>query len=126
MKRAFSAILVAFALMFLPAILPIPESVAQAPTAPAPVPEVRTSKINLTVEQRHVIKEIVKDMPVAKAPADAPVTTGSAAPADAVLRSFPVEITEKVPQIKSHKFFVKGDQIVVVSPDSNNVVEIIE
>ena len=121
MKRAFSATLVAFALMFLPAIVPIPESIAQAPA-----PEVRTSKINLTVEQRHVIKEIVKDMPVAKAPADAPVTTGSAAPADAVLRSFPVEITEKVPQIKSHKFFVKGDQIVVVSPDSNNVVEIIE
>jgi len=125
MKRAFSATLVAFALMFLPAVVPIPESVAQAPT-PAPAPEVRTSKINLTVEQRHVIKEIVKDLPVAKAPADAPITTGSAAPADAVLRSFPVEITEKVPQIKSHKFFVKGDQIVVVSPDSNNVVEIIE
>ena len=125
MKRAFSATLVAFALMFLPAIVPIPESIAQAPT-PAPAPEVRTSKINLTVEQRHVIKEIVKDLPVAKAPADAPITTGSAAPADAVLRSFPVEITEKVPQIKSHKFFVKGDQIVVVSPDGNNVVEIIE
>jgi len=125
MKRAFSATLVAFALMFLPAVVPIPESVAQAPT-PAPAPEVRTSKINLTVEQRHVIKEIVKDLPVAKAPADASITTGSAAPADAVLRSFPVEITEKVPQIKSHKFFVKGDQIVVVSPDGNNVVEIIE
>ena len=125
MKRAFSATLVAFALMFLPAIVPIPESIAQAPT-PAPAPEVRTSKINLTVEQRHVIKEIVKDLPAAKAPADAPITTGSAAPADAVLRSFPVEITEKVPQIKSHKFFVKGDQIVVVSPDGNNVVEIIE
>jgi hypothetical protein len=125
MKRAFSATLVAFALMFLPAVVPIPESVAQAPT-PAPAPEVRTSKVNLTVEQRHVIKEIVKDLPVAKAPADASITTGSAAPADAVLRSFPVEITEKVPQIKSHKFFVKGDQIVVVSPDGNNVVEIIE
>ena len=79
MKRAFSATLVAFALMFLPAIVPIPESIAQAPT-PAPAPEVRTSKINLTVEQRHVIKEIVKDLPVAKAPADAPITTGSAAP----------------------------------------------
>ena len=125
MKRAFSATLVAFALMFLPAIVPIPESIAQAPT-PSPAPEVRTSKINLTVEQRHVIKEIVKDLPVAKAPADAPVTTGSAAPSDAVLRFFPPEITDKVPQIKSHKFFVKGDQIVVVIPDGNNVVEIIE
>ena len=86
----------------------------------------RTSKINLTVEQRHVIKEVVKDLAVAKAPADAQVTTGSAAPSDAVLRFFPPEITDKVPQIKSHKFFVKGDQIVIVSSDGNNVVEIIE
>ena len=72
--------------MFVPAIVPIPQSIAQAP---APGQEMRTSKINLTVEQRHVIKEIVKDLPVAKAPDDAPVTTGSAAPEGAVLRVVP-------------------------------------
>ena len=110
--------------MFLPAIVPIPQSIAQAP-APR-TGDADVSKINLTVEQRHVIKEIVKDLPVAKAPDDAPVTTGSAAPDGTVLRSFPPEITDKVPQIKSHKFFVKGSQIVIVSPDSNDVVEIIE
>ena len=109
--------------MFAPAIVPIPQSIAQAPS---PGQEMRTSKINLTVEQRHVIKEIVKDLPVQKAPDDAQVTTGSAAPEGAVLRFFPPEITEKVPQIKSHKFFVKGSQIVIVSADGNDVVEIIE
>ena len=122
MKKAFSASVMAFALMFLPAIAPIPQLLAQQ----APAPEVRTSTVNLTVEQRHVIKEIVKDLGVAKAPDDAKVTTGSAAPSSAVLRFFPSEITDKVPQIKSHKFFVQGSQIVVVSPDGNNVVEIIE
>jgi hypothetical protein len=123
MKKALSASVIAFALMVLPALVPIPESVAQAP---APGQEMRTSKINLTVEQRHVIKEIVKDMPVQKAPDNAQVTTGSSAPSEAVLGFFPPEITDKVPQIKSHKFFVKGAQIVIVSPDSNDVVEIIE
>ena len=123
MRQAFSASVIALALMFAPAIVPIPQSIAQAPP---PGQELRTSKINLTVEQRHVIKEIVKDLTVAKVPDSAPVTTGSAAPEGAVLRSFPPEITDKVPQIKSHKFFVQGSQIVVVSPDGNNVVEIIE
>jgi len=123
MRQAVSASAIAIALMFAPAIVPIPQSIAQAPP---PGQEMRTSKINLTVEQRHVIKEIVKDLPVQKAPDDAQVTTGSAAPEGAVLRFFPPEITEKVPQIKSHKFFVKGSQIVIVSADGNDVVEIID
>jgi hypothetical protein len=123
MTKAFSAGLLALALLVLPTLAAVPDVVAQAPT---PAPEVRTSKINLTVEQRHVIKEIIKDLPVAKAPDDAQVTTGSAAPAGAQPQPFPAEIAEKVPQIKSHKFFVKGRQIVIVSPDSNDVVEIIE
>jgi hypothetical protein len=127
MRQALSASAIALALTVLPPLVAIPESIAQAPApAPAPGQEMRTSKINLTVEQRHVIKEIVKDMPVQKAPDDAKVTTGSAAPEGAVLRSFPSEITDKVPQIKSHKFFVKGNQIVLVGPDGNDVVEIIE
>jgi hypothetical protein len=111
MNRAISAALLAIAWMFAPALVPIPQSVAQAP---APGQEMRTSTINLTVEQRHVIKEIVKDMPVENAPEGA------------VLRAFPSEITQKVPSIKSHKFFVKGQQVVIVSPDGNDVVEIIE
>jgi hypothetical protein len=123
MHKAVSASLIAIAWMFAPALVPIPQSVAQAP---APGQEMRTSTINLTVEQRHVIKEIVKDMPVEKAPDSAKVTTGQAAPEGAVLRAFPSEITQKVPSIKSHKFFVKGQQVVIVSPDGNDVVEIIE
>lgn len=123
MRQAFCASVIALALMFVPALVPIPQSVAQAP---APGQEMRTSKINLTVEQRHVIKEVVKDLPVQKAPDNVQVTTGSAAPEGTVLRFFPPEITDKVPQIKSHKFFVKGTQIVIVSADGNDVVEIIE
>jgi len=113
MKKALSASLMAFALMFLPAIMPVPQLLAQ------------TSTVNLTVEQRHVIKEIVKDLGVANVPEDAKVTTGSSAPSGVVLRFFPAEITDKIPQIKSHKFFVQGSHIVLVSPDGN-VVEIIE
>lgn len=121
MKKAFSAIATAIVLMFLPALVPIPESIAQAPQQDRPA-----SKINLTLEQRHVIKEVVKDMPIAKSQTDAMGTSGSSVPSDAVLRFFPPEITEKVPQIKSHRFFVRGNQIVIVSPDSDEIAEIVE
>jgi hypothetical protein len=123
-KQALLATGLAIALMFLPALIPIPESVAQAPS---PQQERPPSKVNLTLEQRHVIKEVIKDMNVARTPAESTGTTGaSSVPSDAVLRSFPSEITEKVPQIKSHRFFVRGNQIVIVSPDSAEIAEIIE
>lgn len=123
MKQALSATGLAIALMFLPALVPIPESVAQAPQQQ---PDRPPSRINLTLEQRHVIKEVVKDMGVAKTPADTTGTTSSSVPSDAVLRPFPPEITDKVPQIKSHRFFLRGNQIVIVSPDSQEIAEIIE
>jgi hypothetical protein len=126
MKKAFAASLMALALMFMPAVVPIPVLLAHPVMLAQQVPESRTSTVNLTVEQRHVIKEIVKDLGVAKVSEDAKVTTGSAAPSEAVLRFFPQDITDKVPQIKSHKFFVQGSHIVIVSPDGNNVVDIIE
>lgn len=123
MKQALSAVGLAIALMVLPTLIPIPESVAQAPT---PQQDRPPSKINLTLEQKHVIKEIVKDMNVARLPADTTGSAGTSAPSNAVLRNFPPEITEKVPTIKSHRFFVRGNQIVIVSPDSNDIAEVID
>jgi hypothetical protein len=31
-----------------------------------------------------------------------------------------------VPQIKSHRFFVRGNQIVLVGPDGSEIADIIE
>ena len=125
MKRAFSATLVAFALMFLPAIVPIPESIAQAPT-PAPAPEVRTSKINLTVEQRHIIRELVREQKVAPAAIDAKVAAGDPVPQQVELHPIPQLIGQKVPQVKSHRFFVTREQIVLVDPNDNRIADVIE
>jgi hypothetical protein len=94
----------------------------EAPTvAPAP----RT--INLTQEQRFIIKEIVlKDLNVAKARADAPETIGDAVPEIIDLHPMPPELAAKVPQVKSHTFFVKQDNaIVLVSPSDRRVAVVI-
>jgi len=38
----------------------------------------------------------------------------------------PEQIAAKVPQVKSHVFFIKNDKIVLVDPKDNKIVEVIE
>jgi hypothetical protein len=100
----------------------LPQDQTEPVVAPAP----RT--INLTQEQRFIIKEIVlKDMNVAKARADAPEAIGDTVPQDIDLHAMPPDIAAKVPQGKSHSFFVKQDDraIVLVSPNDRRVADVI-
>src|SRR3954471_10872921 len=88
---------------------------AQAPASP-PVME-NTPTVKLTAEQHHVIKEIVlKDMNVAKASGNTPSTVGATVPAEVQLHEFPPEIANRIPQVRSHVFFVKEDHVYIVSP----------
>jgi hypothetical protein len=85
------------------------------------------AKINLTMEQRHVIKEIVlKDLKPKKAAAGIAPVIGEAVPAGVDVLPFPPEIYGKVPQIKSHQFFVTDDHVIIVSPKDNTIADVIE
>src|SRR4029077_9582014 len=78
--------------------------------APAP----RT--VNLTTEQRFIIKEIVlKDLNVPKARAGAPESIGDPVPSNVELHDMTPELARKVPEAKSHQFYVTADAIVLVS-----------
>ena len=96
---------------------------ADKSSAVAPLP--RT--INLTEEQRHIIKENVKDMAVPKAPANAPETIGDVVPLDIKLSQLPPLAGKKVAQARSHLLFVKegNDAIVLVSPDDRRIADVI-
>jgi len=94
--------------------------------AAAQVPGGQPGRINLTVEQRHVIKEIIKDLKIGSAPAGADSTVGAAVPPDVTLQPMPNDVTAKVPQIRSHRFFVKDGRVVLVDPKDNKVVEVID
>ena len=85
-------------------------NMAEAQPATEGVVSARPS-VNLTAEQHHIIKEIVlKDMKVPPATAEVRLSIGE--PVSGVaLQSFPPSITEKVPEVKSHNFFVKNDQV---------------
>jgi len=104
-----------------PAIAPLP----QGSEKPAIAPQPRT--INLTQEQRYIIKENVKDLTVPKAPASAPEKIGDVVPRDIDLHSLPPEVAKKVAQARSHLFFVKegSSAIVLVSPNDRRVADVI-
>jgi hypothetical protein len=88
----------------------------QAPTEQnAPVV---TTKINLTLEQRHVIKEIVKDLKIENAPLDINLAVGDTVSKSVHLQPMPPEVAAKVSQVKSHLFLVKGSQVVIVEQPS--------
>ncbi len=102
-----------------------PPAWTQTTSEPVVAPAPRT--INLTQEQRFIIKEIVfKDLNVPKARADAPETIGETVPPNIDLHAMPPVLAEKVPQGRSHSFFVKEDNaIVLVSPNDRRVADVI-
>jgi len=122
-KTLLVALAGALGIAFCPPVLSQSNQEIRGTDAVAPAP--RT--INLTQEQRFIIREIVlKDLNVAKARADAPETIGDAVPENIDLHPMPPELAAKVPQGKSHTFFVKQDNaIVLVSPSDRRVADVI-
>jgi hypothetical protein len=83
-----------------------------------------TAKLNLTLEQRHTIKELVKDMKADAA--DVQAAIGEPIPPGISPRPMPSDVSQKVPQVKSHRFFLTAQQIVIVDPKDNKVADVIK
>ena len=99
---------------------------AHSQTPANPEVPAATRTVNLTLEQRHVIRELVRDLKVAPRRGRSKVAAGDDVPARSQLHPIPPLIGQKVPQIKSHRFYVTQQQIVIVDPQDQKVVEVIE
>jgi hypothetical protein len=109
--------------MALAAGLLVGGAIAQTPPDEEPIPP---RSIQLTAEQDHVIKEIVlKDMHIKQVPRSPEIKIGEKVPPDIELQIFPPLVAEKVPQVRTYKFFITENQIVVVSPQ-NVIADIIK
>jgi Protein of unknown function (DUF1236) len=114
-------------LVILAALLWCTATTAGAQTPAPSEPVVPSSpKLNLTLEQRHVIKEIIKDIKSEAAPAQVRAEVGEPIPEGVGLRPMPTDIALKVPQVKAHRFFLTGEEIVIVDPKDNRVAEVIK
>jgi hypothetical protein len=83
--------------------------------------------VNLTMEQRHIIKEIIlKDLKTAPQAVNAPMPVGATVPSGIPLQPIPVEVSAKIPQLKTHSFLVKNDTVIIVDPKDNKVAALVE
>ena len=101
---------------------------AQSPSQQAPPQEelVPTPKINLTLEQRHTIRELIKDAKADATSADVQAAVGEPIPQGISPKPMPAAVGQKVPQVKAHRFFLTAQQIVIVDPKDNKVAEVIK
>ena len=108
----------------MPVVAQIPSTSGTAPAAHA------AETVNLTMEQRHIIKElIVKDMKIAPPQdqvAKVPAVVGEVVPSGIPLQPMPVEVAAKVPQVKSHSFLVKDDKVLIIDPKDNKSAALVE
>ncbi len=84
-----------------------------------------STTLNLTLEQRHVIKELIKDLKIEPSEAT-PARIGQVISPQASVRPVPGSIGEKVPQIKAHQFVYTAQNILIVDPKDNTVADVIE
>src|ERR1700675_4182424 len=65
-----------------------------------------SSTLNLTMEQRHIIKEIIKDLKIENEPKKISFRVGQVIPKTVQLRAMPLDISQKVSHVKNHLFFL--------------------
>jgi hypothetical protein len=101
---------------------------SQAPLQESPPLRERpaTPKLNLTLEQRHIVREFMKDMKVDATSANVQATIGDPIPQGISPQPMPTEVAQRVPQVKTHRFFLTAQQIVIVDPKNNTVADVIK
>ena len=88
---------------------------------PATVVE-RRAPVVLTPEQRTVIYQNVVREPLAT---EVQVTRGARLPSSVELRALPERVYAEVPAVKLYKYVYVQGQVVLVDPDTSEVVEVI-
>jgi len=126
-NRLSAALFVSVTATVLTLGLPVEAQVPAPSTAPVVKP---ADTVSLTMEQRHIIKEIIlKEMKITQ-PADqaakVPTQVGEAVPSGIPLQPMPVEVSAKVPQLKAHSFLIKDQKVIVIDPKDNKVAALIE
>ena len=85
-----------------------------------------TSKINLSLEQRHQIREIIKELKIEDSSPELHLAIGDTVSKSVPLHPMPADVTAKMSRVKSHLFFMMGGQVVIVDPKNNEIVDVIK
>jgi hypothetical protein len=125
MKHALAIVALATLMLAGTAIAQSPAPGTKPPGSPRE-PAVPQRSIKITAEQGYVIKENVKDVRPAQPAGGAAVEIGGKAPASIELHDFPAIVTEKVSAVKTYKFYIANNQVIVVDPKDNTIADILK
>jgi Protein of unknown function (DUF1236) len=102
------------------------QHVTQAP-APKDEPVLSSERtVNLTEENRYIIREIVLKDPDIRRETGTRAVIGDPSPPGIAMQAFPTDVSQKVPALKSYKFFVMDGSVVIVDPKNNKVADIVK
>ncbi|MBV9627503.1 MAG: DUF1236 domain-containing protein [Xanthobacteraceae bacterium] len=82
--------------------------------------------INLTEENRYLIREIVLKDPNVPKEQGPRAAIGDSLPPGVATQPFPADVAQKIPALRSHRFFVTDQEVVIVDPKSNKVADIVK
>jgi hypothetical protein len=96
------------------------------PQQAPPLREPATPKLNLSLEQRYTIREIIKEKKAEGVAVEARAAVGDPVPQGVTPQPMPSDVAQKVPSVKAHRYFLTAQEIVIVDPKDNRVAEVIK
>jgi hypothetical protein len=84
------------------------------------------ASIRLGADQRRVIRERVVQMQTCRQELRIDFSIGIPLPRAVEVCEFPAELIAEVPEIRSYRYVVRGDDVVIVDPDERRIVEVID
>jgi hypothetical protein len=85
-----------------------------------------STRIQLAPEQRRMIREtVIKEQSVPRCD-QVQISVGQDIPRSIELRTFSEDIVRDVPEIRSYRFCVKNEEVLLIDPNEYRIVEIIE
>ena len=127
----FVTVTAAVLTLAMPVVAQVPATDAPSTQVPSTPPAAKPAdSVNLTMEQRHVIKEIiVKEMKITETKdqaAKVSAQVGDTIPAGVALQPMPVEVSAKIPQLKAHSFLIKDEKVIIVDPKDNKIAAMVD
>jgi hypothetical protein len=82
-------------------------------------------RISLTEPQRRMLFDRVHRQHVPEANVEVELSDGATVPAEVTLEPVPQEVVTEIPMIERYRFFLANDRVVLVDPDTREVIGIV-
>jgi Protein of unknown function (DUF1236) len=103
----------------------IPRS-GRGTTGRAPSGDRASSRVNISAEQRRMIREtVIKESSVPRCE-DVRVTVGAEVSRSIRFSPFPEIVVREVPEIREYRYCMHADDVVLIDPDEYRIVEVID